>query len=44
MLHCIAYGLAIAVLYGFAFYFLAGMCFGIWLLFWSVVFKDWNEQ
>ena len=44
MLHCIAYGLAIASIYKVGFVFVSGMLFVVWVLFWSMVFKDWNER
>ena len=43
MLHGTAHGLAVVVIYNFGFVFFAGVLFGIWLLFWTVVFKYWNE-
>ena len=44
MLDCIAYGLAIAVVYNLGFVFLAGMFFSVWLLSYSMFFKNWNER
>jgi hypothetical protein len=43
IMYSVAHLLLIAVLYNIGFYFLAGVMLGIWLIFWIMVFDEWNE-
>ena len=43
IMYSIVHLLLVAVLYNCGFYFLAGMMLGIWLIFWTMVFDEWNE-
>jgi len=43
IMYSVVHVLLVAVLYSIGFYFLSGVILGIWLIFWTMVFDEWNE-
>lgn len=44
ILYSIVHALLIVLLYVCGLFFLAGMMFGIWLIFWTMVFDEYHQM